>query len=169
MATTNLNVNVADIQRRMAQIRHDMHQDVQGAVKGARTLADWKSLVRSYPWVSVSIAAAVGYWVVPKRRREATKIVAVTAHAPEALANARPGNKEEKAQVTKWSVLGTAFSLLTPLVIRAAQSYALTYFEQWLENHPLVPSGGKGQDRPGRPGSTPAEPTGYVNRLRETR
>ena len=35
MATTNLNMNVADIQRRMAQIRHDMHQDVQGAVKGA--------------------------------------------------------------------------------------------------------------------------------------
>jgi hypothetical protein len=170
MATTRPSMNAADIQRRMAQIRHDMHQEVQGAVQGARTLTDWKSLVRSYPWVSLSIAAAIGYLVVPARRKQTPNIVAVAAPGPEILANARTGNREEVAQRKRASVLGTAFSLFAPLVIRAAQSYALTYFEQWLANHPLMPSGGKQEDEgSGRPVRQPANATGPVNWLRESR
>ena len=66
------------------------------------------------------------------------------------------------AQVTKWTVLGTAFSLLTPLVVRAAQSYALTYFEQWLANHPLAPPGGREQAGSGRPASEPATSSDHL-------
>ena len=46
-----------DIQRRMAQIRHDMHGEVRQAVKGAQSLTDWRSLVRNHPWLTVGVAA----------------------------------------------------------------------------------------------------------------
>jgi hypothetical protein len=160
-------MNVADIQRQMAQIRHDMHHEVQGAVQGARTLTDWRSIVRSYPWLSLSVAAAVGYFVVPKRRTATPSVVAGAAQSPEFLASAGSGNQKEKARFTGWSVLGTAFSLLTPIVVRAAQNYALTYFEQWLANHPLAPPGGNQQDGPGRPASEPVRSSGPSGRLRE--
>jgi hypothetical protein len=170
MPTAKLNMSIPDIQRRMAQIRHDMHQEVQGAVEGARTLTDWKSLVRSYPWTSLSIAAAIGYFVVPKRRAEPSKIVAVAAHGPEVSTNMRKENSEGVARVTMGSVLGTAFGLLSPLVIRAAQTYALTYFEQWLANHPLVAPGGNSRDGAGgRPASTPAATIRPASRLQQSR
>jgi hypothetical protein len=169
MATTKPSMNVADIQRQMAQIRHDMHQEVQGAVHGARSLTDWKSLVRSYPWLSLSIAATVGYFVVPRRRKENPTVVAVAAHSPDFLANAEPGNKEERARFTGWSVLGTAFSLLSPIVVRAAQSYALTYFEQLLANHPLAPRRGNQEHGPANTASEPVRSSGPSGRLREFR
>jgi hypothetical protein len=160
-------MDVADIQRRMAQIRHEMHQEVQGAVRGARTLTEWRSLVRSYPWLSLSVAAAAGYFIVPKRRKETPTVVAVAAHGPEFLANAGSGNKGERPGRTGWTLLGTAFSLLAPIAVRAAQNYALTYFEQWLANHPLPPPGGKEQDGPERPPSGPVRFSGPASRLRE--
>ena len=69
----------------MAQIRHDMHHDVQGAVEGAQSLTDWRTLIRMNPWISLGIAATVGYLIVPKRRRETPTIVSVDA-APEQFA-----------------------------------------------------------------------------------
>jgi hypothetical protein len=169
MATTKPSMNVADIQRQMARIRHDMHQEVQGAVQGARTLTDWKSLVRSYPWLSLSVAAAVGYFVVPRRRESAPTVVAVAARSPEFLASAGAENKQERARSTGWSVMGTVFGLLTPIVVRAAQNYALTYFEQWLANHPLASPAGNQQDSRARPSREPARSSGPSGRLREFR
>ena len=64
-AKPTTSMDISDIQRRMAQIRHDMHQEVQGAVKGAQSLTDWRSLVKSHPWLSISVASVVGYLLVP--------------------------------------------------------------------------------------------------------
>lgn len=162
-------MDVAEIQRRMAQIRHEMHQEVQGAVRGAQTLTDWKSLVKSHPWLSMSVAAAVGYVVVPKRPKETPTVVTIAAPGPEILANAGSGNKDDRARFTGWTVLGTAVSLLAPIAVRAAQNYAITYFEQWLANHPLAPAEGKEHDGPGRPASEQVRSTGPSSRLREFR
>jgi hypothetical protein len=169
MTKPSSSMDAADIQRRMAQIRHVMHQEVQGAVQGARTLTDWRSLVKSYPWLSLSVAAAVGYFVVPKRRKETPTVVTVAAPGPEFLANAGSGTQDERARSTRWTLLGTAFSLLAPIAVRAAQNYALTYFEQWLANHPLAPSGGKEHDGSGRPASEPLRSSGPSSRLRDFR
>jgi ElaB/YqjD/DUF883 family membrane-anchored ribosome-binding protein len=56
-------MDISDIQRRMAEIRHDMHQEVQGAVKGAQSLTEWRSFVKSHPWLSISVASVVGYLI----------------------------------------------------------------------------------------------------------
>ena len=55
------------IRQRMEEVRCDLDQDVQGIVEGARDMRDWRSYVRSYPWVCVGAAVAVGYLLVPRR------------------------------------------------------------------------------------------------------
>ena len=41
---------INEIQRRMAQIRRELHEEVREAVKGAQSLTDWRSQVRHHPW-----------------------------------------------------------------------------------------------------------------------
>ena len=52
-----------DLQRQMAQVRHEMHEDVKGAVRGAQSLTDWRRIVASHPWAALGAAAAVGFLV----------------------------------------------------------------------------------------------------------
>jgi hypothetical protein len=158
--------DVAEIQRRMAQIRHDMHQEVQGAVKGAQLLTDWRSLVKSYPWLSISLAAVAGYLIVPRRRSsDATTVETRFINAPERLAVAGTPAETPPPRRTSWSIIGTAFSLLTPVAVRVAQNYALGHLEQWLSQHPLPPSPARSPDGPGRDSSRPAS-ADATNRLR---
>jgi hypothetical protein len=56
-----------EIQGQMRQVRYEMGDDVQGIVENARLLADWQYYVRSYPWVCLGVAAALGYLVVPPK------------------------------------------------------------------------------------------------------
>ena len=56
------------IRQRMEEVRCDLDQDVQEIVEGARDLRDWRSYVRTYPWVCVGAALAVGYLLVPRRQ-----------------------------------------------------------------------------------------------------
>lgn len=55
------------IRQRMEVLRCDLDEDVQEIVEGAREVRDWRSYVRSYPWVCVGAALAIGYWIVPGR------------------------------------------------------------------------------------------------------
>ena len=142
-------MDISDIQRRMAQIRHDMHQEVQGAVKGAQSLTEWRSFVRSHPWLSISVASVVGYLVVPARRSTAPTILSVGHPSPELLTAAAAGDQSRQLKQSGWSIFGTAFSLLAPVAVRGAQNYVLGQLEQWLSQHPL----------PSVPGEAPGKPT----------
>jgi hypothetical protein len=130
---------IEDIQRRMAQIRHDMHSEVLGAVQGARALTDWRSLIRTYPWVTVGIAAAAGYFLVPRRRSDAPTFVAVKGSSPEVAALIDPQKQGDKAKRSGWSILGTVFSLVAPLAVRAAQNYAMQHIEGLIGQYDFPP------------------------------
>ena len=132
---------IEDIQHRMAQIRHDMHGDVLGAVKGARLLADWRSLVGTYPWLTLGAATAIGYFLVPRRRSATPTIVTVNPTAPEMAALLESQQQSAGARGKSWSITGTMFSLVAPIVVRAAQSYALQYVERLLAEHAFSPGG----------------------------
>jgi hypothetical protein len=162
-------IEIEDIQRRMAQLRHDMHGEVQSAVKGARSLTDWRSLARNYPLLTLGVATAVGYLIVPRRRSEAPTIVAVNATAPQAAALVEPQKQTKKTRGTGWSIMGTAFSLAAPILVRAAQNYAMQYIEGLLAQHEL-PAGEIERDgRRPEYGSRSTTPTGSSGRLREPR
>ena len=124
-----------DIQRRMAQIRRDLHEDVREAVKGAQSLTDWRSQVRNHPWLALGAAAAIGYLIVPKwRRPETATFVTVNPGAAAGLgaAPSAPASPSSPPRKVRSGILGSAFSLLAPIAVRAAQNYAIQYMEQWL-------------------------------------
>jgi hypothetical protein len=165
--------DITEIQQRMAQIRRDMHEDVREAVKGAQSLTDWRSQVRSHPWVALGTAAGLGYLIVPKRHpAPAPAIVTVApAAATQPIASA-PKKK-------RWGLIGSAFGLLAPIAVRAAQNYAIQYLEQWIASQPpgagrtpfgagLFP-GAPAPGGPAGPGARPSPPQGTPGRPRDTR
>lgn len=173
--------DVSEIQRRMAQIRHELHSDVQEAVKGAQSLTDWRSQVRNHPWLALGAAAAVGYLLVP-RRHPAPAIVTV---APAAAAVTAPRLPEPSPTKKRWGLIGSAVGLMAPIAVRAAQNYAIQYLEQWIAAQPpgagssllgagLFPGPPAGGPTPGGapgPGAAarPAPPPGAAGRPREPR
>ena len=163
---------ITEIQRRMAQIRRELHEEVREAVKGAQSLTDWRSQVRNHPWLALGAAAAVGYLIVPRRQRPAPAIVAVprAAAVPPAIAAAARKKK-------RWGLIGSAFGLLAPIAVRAAQNYAIQYLEQWIAAQPAGAVGlavrrrarsrggpGRAADRPRARGPRPIRHAGPAAR-----
>jgi hypothetical protein len=134
MARVSSKSAVEDIQRQMALIRLELHADVRGAVKAARSIVDWRSLVGSHPFLSLGVAAAAGYLMVPRLPREPPAGVYVSAPPPGAAAGDMPPDQTLKRQRSHWALLGTTFGLLAPVVVRAVQNYALRQIENWLAN-----------------------------------
>lgn len=183
---------IIEIQRRMAQVRHELHEEVREAVKGAQSLTDWRSQVRNHPWLALGAAVALGYLLVPKRRHEPGPTIVAVGPQPAALATSAA--KEESKKKKRWGLIGSAVGMLAPVAVRAAQNYAIQYLEQWLSGQqaagggpllgagliPGAPTSPHGPGRAGgpgpRPGGSPSagpnpNPNPYPNpnRPRETR
>jgi hypothetical protein len=147
---------VDEIRRKMAQIRRDLHADVQNVVQGAEAATDWRRFVRGYPWASLGAAFVVGYMVVPRRHRgHVTTIQVAPAETPRAVAIEGSSAAEPEKPKGK-GLLGTVFGLVAPVALRAVQGYALQYAEQWMaqrlaqqmESHPDLAAAFSGQQPP---------------------
>ena len=57
------------VQARMQQIRCEIDGDMEDMAASVRSMIDWKHYVKTYPWVCLSAAAALGFLIVPKRSR----------------------------------------------------------------------------------------------------
>jgi hypothetical protein len=151
----NSSADLSDIQREMALVRHEMHEDVRGAVRGAQSLTDWRSIVANHPWASLSIAAAAGYLLVPGRRSDG---IPSEARWAAALAEARRAGTAARAvavPATRWSLFRSALDVLSPVAVRAAQNYALHKLNQFLApptdgrtDHDRAQPGEAGEGRP---------------------
>ena len=53
----------------MQQLRCEIDGDMEDMAASARTMVDWKHYVKTYPWVCLGAAAALGFLIVPKRSR----------------------------------------------------------------------------------------------------
>jgi hypothetical protein len=51
----------------MQQIRCEIDQGLEEMVASARGMVDWKHYVKTYPWLCLGTAAALGFLIVPKR------------------------------------------------------------------------------------------------------
>jgi hypothetical protein len=169
--------DVDEIRRRMALIRRDLHEDVREVVATAEAVTDWRHYVATYPWVSLGTAFAVGYFIVPRRRRSVAEIAtkADLSKVTDAVESARQSVIEttsEKAETRKKGrgLLSVALGLATPVVLRAAQSYVVSFAENWIAQQQMMaqtqagpspatprPPGGANPGRPNgpRPGSGP--------------
>jgi hypothetical protein len=150
-----------EIQREMARIRVELHEDMQGVVAGAEAVASWHRFVKHYPWPSLAVGFAIGYLIVPRKRRSATRTGEAAAHAVvdevrEAVGRPRLAEKAKPRR----GLFGMLFGFVGPIALRAAQGYAVQYVENWIlqqaAQNPLAagPFGGGGPP----PGSPPQRP-----------
>ncbi len=139
--------DVEQIRRQMAQIRMELHQDMQGVVRGTEAATNWQYYVRHYPWPSLALALAVGYLIVPRRHRsvhevaeeaaeEATAAVRQTPRKKQAAPRADGETVQEKKK--KAGLMGIVFGFLGPIVLRAAQSYAAQYVENFIATQGIL-------------------------------
>jgi len=138
---------IQKIQEEMAQIRRELHEDVQGAVSGARSLTDVLSYVRSYPWLSMGLVAAAGYLIVPRSHAAPQpQVVAapIAATIERALTAVHDVNEKAKAK-SRPGLFRQAIGMLMPIAVRAAQGYVSRLIEDQLTPPtPDFTSGGSG-------------------------
>jgi hypothetical protein len=124
-----------DIRRRMAEIRRDLHLNIQEVVSGAEAVTDGRRYIRMYPWTAVGCAVAAGYLIVPRRRRSVPRDVARTSDVAAVRQMLEAGQEpapEAAGKTVVRSVVDAAVGMLGPLAWRVAQNYALAYLEQWI-------------------------------------
>lgn len=126
---------VEEIQRRMAEIRRELHKDVRGVVANAEAVTDWRRYLTKYPWAALGTAFAIGYVVVPRRTRVSVEAVPKAA-AKEIRAAIETIREEQQPRRSAWKgVLGSVWALAGPVAIRAAQSYAAQFLESQLQQY----------------------------------
>jgi len=167
--------DIDKILRRMAEIRRELHEDMQGVVAGAEAVTDWRRYVRLYPWAAVGAAIAIGYLVVPRRRRSVSEVVdRVVPRVAEAVRVETPSEKKvEVKKERKAGLLGALGGMIMPVIVRAGQGYVSQFLERWIAQQAAaqmamgaamgMPPGGPasgqpGQARPGGPQAGPGRP-----------
>jgi hypothetical protein len=146
---------IDNIRRQMAQIRRELHEDIQGVVVSAEAATDWRAYVRSYPWLAVGLTFAVGYLIVPRKHHRA-----IIHEVQVPTATPRQVEKKEK----RAGLFGLLFGMVAPIATRALQSYASQYVENWIAQQaaagpmpfgfpgfPGGPAPGQGHGQAGRP------------------
>lgn len=146
MATVRIEAD--DLRRQMAEIRSQLHQDMREVVNVATIATDWRSYLRGRPWLAIGLAFSAGFLLVPRRSRPTTLVVPPSAVDVRNLQPAVQAEKPGRLPLMRW-FLGA----VGPIAVRAAQSYALNYVENFLVNQQAGPRP-EAASRPASPGQT---------------
>lgn len=113
-------LNVDELQRRMAVVREDLQRNSARLKENAQTLADWRYYVRRYPWAAMAAAGAIGFLLVPKRTKPVTPSVAALSQlAHEQGLSLQP---RSKAAASNGLFSGLA-SMMTRTLLRVGMAY----------------------------------------------
>jgi hypothetical protein len=106
----------------MAAVRSTLDENVHELVENARTLTDWRYYVKSAPWGAVGAAAAIGYFVVPRR----IQIVQPDAEEIAKLAKKHQIVVEHKAkaEAKQGGPAQLVMTMLANAMLRAVTAYA---------------------------------------------
>ena len=114
------NSKTAEICRQMNEVRCNLGDEVEEIVGSARQLADWRYYLRKYPWLCLAGAAALGYFVVPKR----IEIISPSADALEELSRRNQLVVKSKPEAKpKNSLAAAALAFAANALIRAGIAY----------------------------------------------
>ena len=125
---------IDEIRRQMAQIRHDLHQDVSSVVSGVSDVVeevtevmDWRSVLARHPYVLVASAMLAGYLIVPRRKRIESDLNDVRVAS---LVSAPASPRKRGFRPLSW-----ALDLAWPIAMQSLQSYAMIWIEKRLKDH----------------------------------
>lgn len=128
MAETN-GADADDIRSEMANVRnaldgnvHQLVDNMHELVEGARNLTDWRYYVKAAPWGAVGAAAAIGYFIVPRK----LQIVSPDADEIAKLAKRHQIVVEHsaKAQAKQGGPAQLVMTMLANAMLRAVTAYA---------------------------------------------
>lgn len=121
-ATATYNDATADqLRLEMAMVRKDLGADIKGVAAQARELTDWRQYVKRAPWISVAVATAAGFMVVPRKLNLET----VDPNTIAKLAEQHRIVVENKPKAAaKAGVGSSAFAVISAIVLRSAMGFA---------------------------------------------
>jgi hypothetical protein len=108
-----------EIRRAMAEVRRDVDANSAEVLNHAREMTDWRYYIRNYPKLSLAAAAAIGYLVVPAKRKPAAARPFAAARA----VGSGNGEAARQASLTEQLLSGAARLVIrngVPLVAREA-------------------------------------------------
>ncbi len=121
--------DVEAIRREMASVRSNLDENVHELTENARLLAedarnltDWRYYVKAAPWGAVGAAAAIGYFIVPRR----IQIVQPDADEIAKLAKRHQIVVEHKAkaEAKQGGPAQLVMTMLANAMLRAVTAYA---------------------------------------------
>lgn len=127
-----------DLQQQLAAARSALVNDMGGAVDSAKTLADWRQHFRAHPLVFCGAAAALGYLLVPRRRRAAPPM-SVMPWPPESVSAAmntaatNTAAMKAPSAAENGSVLKALLLMAATNVAREAAGFAARRGQDWLQ------------------------------------
>ena len=139
---TPADLEIDEIRRRMAEIRHKLHQDVSEVVGSAGRAFEWQAYVRDYPWLVLGAAFGLGYLIVPHAAKSKGAAASSQVEPTQTVRAIRgdtgdvstPSQKE--AGFGPFSLMRWGWTLLGPVAMQAAQSYAASWLETKLAQYP---------------------------------
>jgi hypothetical protein len=124
---------IDDLQQRLTAARSALVNDMGGAVDSARTLADWRQHFRAHPLLFCGAAAALGFLLVPRRRRPApSAFPAGSWPAQGPLPGAGQPVPEAARTVEEPAVMKALLLLAATHVAREAAGFAARRGQDWL-------------------------------------
>ena len=106
------------VRARMQQLRCEIDGDMEDVSAGARTMVDWKHYVKTYPWVCLGAAVALGFLIVPKRSRA---IIAELAVPTELAGTGHPIVKPASAAAR--GLVDALVATVVSIAVRDATAY----------------------------------------------
>src|SRR5688500_1134350 len=148
MADPSLAVKAEAIRTQMRQVRRELGEDVEGLVDNAQVLTDWRYYVRTYPWLCVGAAAAVGFLIVPSRPqvvRPDPALMAELARARKVVVtpNADPPTKSNSLAGSLGSLIGNALLHAGLTLVKQQLS---TRVDSYIRRSHVAASNGHGKD-----------------------
>jgi ElaB/YqjD/DUF883 family membrane-anchored ribosome-binding protein len=116
-STTTGDETADQLRREMAMVRRELNADIKGVTAQAKELTDWRKYVKHAPWISIGIAAAAGFMVVPRK----LDLETVDLNTIAKLAKQHRIVVESQPKAAAKAGLGsTLFGLISTTVLRAA-------------------------------------------------
>lgn len=107
-----LNSTPDEIERRLAEMRSVLTQDVSDLAREAREWVDWRNHFRAHKWLYCGAAAAIGFMLVPRRQRPLRIVASVVGEGRDAQKiEVQPLKRREDGSILK-SVLTFAATAL---------------------------------------------------------
>ena len=147
MADPSLAIKAEAIRTQMRQVRRELGEDVEGLVDNAQVLTDWRYYVRTYPWLCVGAAAAVGFLIVPSRAQVVRPDPALMAELAKARKIVVTPNAEPP---TKSTLAGSLGSLIGNALLHAGltlvKQQLSTRVDSYIRRSQVTASNGHGKD-----------------------